>query len=241
MAKVSVDLDTEAQYVEPDTPIYRFKRKLSYRFFLNRIKRLTEKNRSFSLLEIGTGSGFFLSFMEEEFPNATLRGVEYDPRLIEQTRNKVSRSDVIQGNAEDFDLGEERFEVIVSFQVIEHLYSPEAMLRCVRRHLKPEGVFIFSTPNLDGLGAKLMGKKWQGFRPDHVTLKGFDEWVHLISSQGFSIIYSGSTFFSGIPLLNRLPLGLLNWVLLLIFGAAKWKLGESFIGICRTPEDASSA
>jgi SAM-dependent methyltransferase len=239
MEKISVDLDADANYLEPDSAIYRFKRKLTYRFFLRKIRRLMKQNQRFSLLEVGIGSGFFLSFMEKEFPNADLRGVEYDQRLIEEASERLCRSKVVQGNAEDFDFRGEKFEIVVSFQVIEHLYSPESMLECVKRHLKPEGIFIFSTPNLDGLGAKLMKKKWHGFRQDHVALKGFDEWVCIANSHGFSTIYCGSTFFSGIPLLNTLPLGLLNWALLLVFGAAKWRLGESFVGVFRARPDTT--
>src|SRR2546426_7959131 len=126
MRKVSVDLDADANYLEPDSAIYRFKRKLTYRFFLSKIRRLMKKNQRFALLEIGTGSGFFLSFMEKAFPNAVLRGVEYDQRLIEESSKRLSRSKVVQASAEDFDFGAEKFEIVVSFQVIEHLYSPES-------------------------------------------------------------------------------------------------------------------
>ena len=41
---------------------------------------------------------------------------------------------------------------------------------------------------------------------------------------------SGSTFFSGVPWLNRLPLGLVNWSLLATLGALRWESGEAFVG-----------
>lgn len=231
MKKVSVDLNSPSPYIEKSSFLYNFKRKLSYAFAINAVKRAQLKEGVFSLLEIGTGSGYFLSFIHAEFPHAKLFGIEYDPRLLEETKKKVPFANCLNGNAELFDFGDQKFEIIVSFQVIEHLYNPVAMLECVKKHLAPNGLFIFTTPNLDGLGAQVMGGKWHGYRDDHVNLKGFTDWQILLESNGYSRVYCGSTFFSGIPILNRFPLGLLNWALLVVFGAARWERGESFVGI----------
>ncbi len=229
--KVSVDLNSPSPYIESNSYFYKIKRKLTYKFFNAAIKRYFKRSDKISLLEIGTGSGFFLRFIHEEFPNASLFGLEYDPRLLDITKNRAPFAKCIGGNAEQFDLNHEKFDVIVSLQVIEHLYDPDKMLCRVKHHLKPNGIFIVTSPNLDGLGARIMGKKWHGFRDDHVSLKGFADWKELFQKSGFVADYCGSTFFSGIPLLNRFPLGIFNWTLLIIFGAAGWRYGESFVGI----------
>lgn len=231
MSDVTVDLTTDTLYAEPDTPLYRFKRKLTYGTILSVIRRHVRAKRPFSLLEIGTGSGFFVSFVEAEFPEARVIGVEYDPRLVALTRQKTRRAVIVQGNAEQITLPGERFDVVVSLQVIEHLYHPERMLESVRTLLAPGGRFILTTPNLGCVGARVMRERWHGFRPDHVTLKDRAGWVAFVERHGFTTVYSGSTFFSGIPILNRLPLGVLNWSLLLAFGALPWSHGESFIGV----------
>lgn len=236
MKKVSVDLDSPSPYIETGSYFYNIKRKLTYAFAINAIARVKRKEEEFSLLEIGTGSGYFLSFAHSAFPRASLSGIEYDPRLLEVTKRKVPFANCLKGNAELFDFGSEKFDVIVSFQVIEHLYEPGAMLERVRNHLKPNGIFIMTTPNLDGLGARLMGKRWHGYREDHVSLKGYTQWKSLLEECGFVPVYCGSTFFSGIPILNRLPLGIFNWMLLTIFGAARWKHGESFVGVFKVSD-----
>jgi SAM-dependent methyltransferase len=231
MGKVSVNLESPSPYIEPESILYKIKRKLTYRFAINAIGRYQAKSNTFRLLEIGTGSGYFLAFIHAEFPAAVLHGIEYDPRLLHVTQSRAPYAHCINGNAESFDFGDEQFDVIVSFQVIEHLYSPAMMLASVRKHLKPNGIFIVTTPNLDGLGARMMGERWHGFREDHVSLKGYNQWKSLIEDSGFIVDYCGSTFFSGIPLLNSLPLGIFNWTLLTLFGAARWKHGESFVGV----------
>jgi len=181
------------------------------------------------VLELGTGSGYFLLNCKKKFPYSDLYGVEYDPRLLAITKRKVPDCNLIEANVEEFNFTR-TFDVIVSFQVIEHLYHPELMLKQVKKHLNKDGVFIVSSPNLDGLGAKIMKSKWGGYRHDHVSLKGADDWKSLIESHGFESQYSGTTFFSGIPIFRKLPFGLINWSLLLIFGALRWSKGEAYIG-----------
>lgn len=233
MENVTVDLDNPSLYEEPNSKMYRFTRKLKTGPVLKRIRKLVKKNDVFSLLEIGTGSGFLLSFLESEFPNAKLTGVEYDSRLVTMSQNKSKNATIIQGNAESFDFNGEKFDIIVSLQVIEHLYNPDLMIERVKKHLKPNGIFILTTPNLECISAKYLKDKWHGYRHDHVSLKSYTTWKSLMEERGFTSVYCGSTFFSGIPILNKLPLGVINWGLLFFLGSLKWKHGESFIGVFR--------
>lgn len=231
MSKVSVNLDQPTPYLESDSYFHRLKRKLTYRFALKAIHKRFSKFSPFSLLELGTGSGFFLLTAHESFPKAHLSGIEFDDRLLDATQKRAPFAQTWQGNVETFDIPGKRFDVIASFQVIEHLYKPEAMIEKVAQHLNLGGLFIFTTPNLTGVGAKVMGSKWHGYREDHVSMKGAIQWVDLLKEHGFTPVAVGSTFFSGIPWLNRLPLGIFNWLLLLCFGYAPWMHGESFVGI----------
>lgn len=230
MSKVSVDLDAPSPYIENNSWSHRLKRKLSYDFAFKLIRKFKPNLSEGALLEIGTGSGFFLAFCSQLYPKLKLFGLEYDERLLAVTKQRAPLAECKQGNAEEFDWADAKFDVVVSFQVIEHLYRPEDMLTRVKEHLKPGGLFIVTTPNLSGLGAKIMGAKWHGYRDDHVCLKGMADWIKLIESQGFKSAYAGSTFFTGIPMMNRLPLGVVNWALLYLFGTCPWSKGESFVG-----------
>jgi len=230
MKNVTVDLSRPSHYEEPDSKYYRFKRKLMLKPILKIIRNSLD-SKTFSFLEIGTGSGYLISFLESEFPRAKLTGLEFDIRLVSLTKSKVKNARIVQGNAEDFDFNNETFDIIVSLQVIEHLYRPELMLASVKKHLNPGGIFIFTTPNLGSYSAKFMKDKWHGYRKDHVSLKEFDEWSDFVRKNGFTSIYCGSTFFSGIPVLNKFPFGILNWSLLFFIGSLRWKIGESFIGV----------
>jgi SAM-dependent methyltransferase len=233
--RVSVNTKISSPYIESKSPLYRLKRKLTYAFAFRLLNRYLMQRQGLEILEIGTGSGFFLEFAKESFPNSHFSGVEYDERLLAETALRAPHASLIQGNAENFSIEKGRYDLVVSFQVIEHLYNPSAMLENVRAHLKPGGVFLVTTPNLTGLGARVMKERWHGYRDDHVSLKGMDEWNRLIVGHGFISLYSGSTFFSGVPLLNKLPLGIINWLLLFSFGSLRWSFGESYVGVFKSP------
>lgn len=51
-----------------------------------------------------------------------------------------------EGDAQAFDLGQ-LFDVVMAGELIEHLSNPGTFLDCARRHLKPEGTLLLTTPN----------------------------------------------------------------------------------------------
>ena len=238
MNKTTVDLSKPSYYSEPESKLYNAKRKISYTNIFRILSKYVENRKATSLLEIGTGSGFLISFLETKYPNISIQGLEYDPRLVELTTSKLSRSIVSLGDAEAFDL-DRKFDVIVSLQVIEHLYDPEKMLDCVNKHLKDDGVFIFTTPNLGCVSSIVMKDKWHGYRVDHVSLKSRRDWDDLLIRKKFQKQYSGSTFFSGIPILNKFPLGIVNWSLLYLFGSLAWSKGESYVGVFKKDDSGN--
>ncbi len=102
MSETSVNFDIPSYYIEPETTLYRFRRRLTFKSILNFIRRSVKTKNSFTLLEIGSGSGYFLSFMESEFPGASLTSIEYDPRLIPFIRRRVKNVVIHNDNAESF-------------------------------------------------------------------------------------------------------------------------------------------
>jgi len=52
-------------------------------------------------------------------------------------------------------LGVERFDLVIAVEVIEHLENPIGFLRNTRALLKPTGVAVITTPNVDNLPARV--------------------------------------------------------------------------------------
>ncbi|MFO1256671.1 MAG: class I SAM-dependent methyltransferase [Sphingomonadaceae bacterium] len=98
------------------------------------------------LLEVGCGRGTFLRQCEEHAAQA--EGLEYNREAI---AGKVTRWPVRALDLSDLD-APEAFDVVCSFQVLEHVVDPAAFLHGCLASLRPGGRLIISTPDPENPG-----------------------------------------------------------------------------------------
>jgi SAM-dependent methyltransferase len=100
------------------------------------------------VLDAGCGAGHGLHLLSKD--SRSLVGVDASVLALDYARRHRTANDGIELLAQDVrSLGfrNESFDVIVSFEVVEHLKNYRAYLREIRRVLKYGGVFIVSTPD----------------------------------------------------------------------------------------------
>jgi SAM-dependent methyltransferase len=90
-------------------------------------------------------------------------------------------------NDPDFDRAlSPEFDLITSVEVIEHLENPTAFLRSIGRLLKPNGVAILTTPNVENVAARLKFLLRGNVRamdknsPEHITPIHLDLFFRMI-------------------------------------------------------------
>ena len=99
------------------------------------------------MLDVGCGNGFLAGHLL----NRGCRVVGID---LSQQGVKLARSSYPQGRFEVLpvdemilrNLGEEPFDIVVSTEVIEHVYAPRKFARGCYDSLKPGGMFLCTTP-----------------------------------------------------------------------------------------------
>jgi len=102
-------------------------------------------------IDLGAGSGALA---------ARLRDNGWDVRAADIDRQEY-KADIpfIQVNLDEENfsalLGERKFGLITAVEVIEHVESPIGFLRNVARMLKPGGLVVLTTPNVDNAPARL--------------------------------------------------------------------------------------
>ena len=74
-------------------------------------------------------------------------GVDLGKKTIKQLNYlNIKNCKFVNGDVENIDL-KEKFDIVLSSEVAEHLEDFDAHLRVIKNHLKPDGHLILSTPN----------------------------------------------------------------------------------------------
>ena len=119
------------------------------------------------ILDVGGGTGDISSgFVEASGNRARATVVDIDDASIEVARSRGL--DGFVGRFEDYET-DERFDLILMLNLIEHVADPMALLRRARELLKPNGVVWLQTPNFRALDARLFRhRNWVGYHcPRH--------------------------------------------------------------------------
>lgn len=93
-------------------------------------------------LDLGAGAGI-VEQMNFRGLVASMCGVDLDPRVIHNPMLDEGRV----ANANRIPYEDDRFDIVFSDNVLEHLDTPVDVFREVARVLKPGGIFLFKTPN----------------------------------------------------------------------------------------------
>ncbi|RMI35422.1 class I SAM-dependent methyltransferase [Nocardia stercoris] len=107
--------------------------------------RLLDRCVDREVLEAGSGEGYGADMIAGVATKVT--GVDYDTSAVEHVRAAYPRVHMIQGNLADLPLPDASVDVVVNFQVIEHLWDQAQFLRECLRVLRPGGELLISTPN----------------------------------------------------------------------------------------------
>ncbi|WP_430409048.1 class I SAM-dependent methyltransferase [Kordia sp.] len=99
-----------------------------------------------NVLEIGCGEGYGVELLYKNAAALTL--IDKSPYTAETIKEKYPKATIIQERIPPLtQLKDNSFDVIVSFQVIEHIKDATLYLEEIRRVLKPSGKAYISTPN----------------------------------------------------------------------------------------------
>lgn len=100
-----------------------------------------------TVLDLGCNNGYGTSILGRD--SAHTIGVDVSPQSVQAARQNNAAPNIEYRVVDGFELpfDDATFDLIVSFQVIEHIFDPAPYLRNIRRVLRPGGTVIFTTPN----------------------------------------------------------------------------------------------
>ena len=125
-------------------------------------KIISRKNEGrINILEIGCNNGTFLSLLNEfissigDQSKIDIYGIDIDKNVIENTVDKSLNLHVLP--AEQIGELNIKFDMILHFELIEHLRDPGSFINSIYENLLDGGFVIFTTPNSLGLEIKAIG------------------------------------------------------------------------------------
>jgi len=100
------------------------------------------------ILDVGCGDGSVLYFLKQKNMVDETLGVEIDQALLSKVRKKNITAYRVDMNYEKIPLPDNYVDVVLSLEVVEHIVNLDNFFSEIRRVLKPRGVLILSTPNV---------------------------------------------------------------------------------------------
>jgi len=150
----------------------------------DQVKLISQHKRGGAILDIGCSSGGFLSTMKSK--DWQLFGIEMEESTAQRARANTG-AEVFVGDAVDAPFLPGSFDVITTFDVLEHVYNPGQFLTKVLEWLKPGGIYYAMMPNIDSWEARVFRSHWYGLElPRHLFHFSPKSLRYLMSEIGFS-------------------------------------------------------
>jgi len=144
-------------------------------------QRLVQRCAGRDVLEAGCGEGYGADLIAEVARRVT--AVDYDEATVAHVRARYPRVRVIHGNLAELPLPDRSVDVVVNFQVIEHLWDQPQFIGECARVLRPSGLLMVSTPNR----ITFTPGRDTPINPFHTRELNADELMELLHHAGFAI------------------------------------------------------
>jgi SAM-dependent methyltransferase len=153
--------------------------------FKPRVKRLLELCKTSNLnvsklIDVGAGYGIFLDEWRKALPDTELVAIEPSVSLAEECRNK--KLSVVESLVENVEGYDDYADLVVCFEVLEHVDSPLEFIKVLKKMVRPGGYLFVSTLCIDGFDLKMLWDKSNQISPPHH--------INFHSIKGFELLFS---------------------------------------------------
>jgi GT2 family glycosyltransferase/ubiquinone/menaquinone biosynthesis C-methylase UbiE/glycosyltransferase involved in cell wall biosynthesis len=144
------------------------------------------------VLDVACGEGYG-SFLMADVARS-VAGVDISNEVIDHASATYKKPNLVfyQGSAINLNFADASFDVVVSFETIEHLAEQTQMLAEIKRVLRPDGLLVISSPN-----RPIYSEESGEHNEFHVKELDFNEFDELLKTQFSNIQYFGQRMLMG--------------------------------------------
>lgn len=132
------------------------------------------------VLDVASGTGYGANELSRLGLTKSITGLELNEKCVEYARAIYAPNGEInyqQGSILEMPFADNSFDIVTSFETIEHIADTKGQLSEIRRVLRPGGIYIVSTPNAYGIE-----------NPHHVLELNNQELTDLLNTNGFDVL-----------------------------------------------------
>ena len=144
-------------------------------------QRLAQRCADLDVLEAGCGEGYGADLMAGVARRVT--ALDYDETTVAHVRARYPRVEIMHANLTELPLADASVDVVVNFQVIEHLWDQARFVSECARVLRPSGLLMVSTPNR----ITFSPGRDTPLNPFHTRELNADELTQLLVDAGFAM------------------------------------------------------
>lgn len=168
-----------------------FLQKIWHLLKIQNLNSMLEKMSFKNCLDVGCASGHMISEISKKYPNVVYFGVDVYDKAIEHAKKVYTYISFKVAPAEKLPFNDSTFDLVISYETIEHVEDPKTALREIKRVLKKDGTAVVAMDSGSFLfrivwffWERTKGRVWQGA---HLHPFRHNELEQLIKNEGFAI------------------------------------------------------
>lgn len=167
------------------------------------------------ILDLGCGTGQLTEKIAQA--GAIVMGIDYAPAMIEKAKENYPLVEFAVADGKDFKV-DRSFDAVFSNAALHWIKEPDAVIRCIRVALKPEGRFVAEFGGKGNINAIVttLYSVWEDFgypSPQKMNpwyFPSIGEYATLLEQQGFDVKYA--VLFDRPTPLEDGDAGMANWI-----------------------------
>lgn len=110
------------------------------------------------VVDIGCGAGDLLLALRRKCPTVSVAGLDFSPKALERARKNLPDGDFVLDRISKLPYDDERFDVVLCTDTLEHLERPVTLVEELVRICRPDGSVVIVVP--DGDVDDFLGHVW---------------------------------------------------------------------------------